>query len=578
MALVARRTPRPSRPAPKPPSDDLRRLLEAGLEARATGDLQSALARFRSAVADAPDDPNALHLLGALLLETGDAGAALAPLRKAGGIVEHPVILTSLAAAERAAGNLEPARAAMRRAVDIVPGDGGLKLRLARLCIELGDNDEAGQVLDGLAHEPVADPSLMADIAKAHLLLDRPADARAWAERARDINPTAPGVLDTLGLAELELGRGGDALRHLQAAIAARPDAPEPWINLGMALAVSGRFADAVPPLERAVTLAPDNADARFNRGLVRLAMGDDAGGWPDYAWRFRTGGFLRHRAARASEWDGAALAGGTLVIEGEQGLGDQIMFASCLPDAVAAAGDGAGIVVACDERLVPLLARSFPAVRFTGAPADTLDADARIAIGDLPRLFRRSAGAYPDRRSFLVADPDETAAWRRRLAEIGPGPIVGFAWRGGWQSLMRRRKTPPIEAWQPLLTVPGVRFVSLQYGDVAADLSGFEAAGCPPPLRFPDLDPTRNPDVQAALIAALDLVVQVSNTSAHLAGALGRPVWNLVPAGHDFRWRPGRETPWYPSMRLYRQNDATDWAGPIQAAAGDLAAWRAER
>ncbi|MDA0998839.1 MAG: tetratricopeptide repeat protein, partial [Proteobacteria bacterium] len=356
------RPKKPKGPRRKSSPGGLRKLLELGLAARKAGELGKARSLFEQAATQSPKDPNALHLLGAVLTEGGDAVGALPYLKRAAGLAEHPSILINLAAAERAAGNAQAALAAMRHAAELAPTDAGVLFRLARLSFECGDSGGARSAVTAIDIRAINDAPFLADVAKMLLLVDQPTAALAAAARARAIDASAPGILDAEGLAQLELGRTEEALKILRAAAEARPNLVEPMINLGMALAVAGRFEDALPILDVAVERDGDHADARFNRGLVRLALGDDAGGWPDYAWRLGTVAFAGHRPARAPEWDGGPLAG-NLVIEGEQGLGDQIMFLSCLGDAITAAGRSAKIEVSIDPRLAGLVTRSFPEI-----------------------------------------------------------------------------------------------------------------------------------------------------------------------------------------------------------------------
>jgi hypothetical protein len=264
--------------------------------------------------------------------------------------------------------------------------------------------------------------------------------------------------------------------------------------------------------------------------------------------------------------------------VYGEQGLGDEIMFASCLPDVLARAGAPA-VVIECDERLAPLYARAFPGVRVHGARRDGdrrwlaahPDLACQIAIASLPRLFRRSADAFPRHAGYLRADPAAVARWRAWLAAAGGGRAVGMAWRGGTAASRGALRTMPLPDWQPLLRVPGVRWVVLQRGTQADELSTLQAMTGAKPL-VPDLAPD-DVDAQAALVAALDRVITVDASLAHLAGALGCPVSIALPQLADWRWgRADAATAWYPSARLYRQRAPGEWGTVAAALAAGLA------
>jgi hypothetical protein len=266
--------------------------------------------------------------------------------------------------------------------------------------------------------------------------------------------------------------------------------------------------------------------------------------------------------------WDGTPLAGRSILILSEQGIGDQVMFASCLPDVLRGARTS---FVECDVRLVPLFARSFPHItaipRMTDpglpqvGPCDVIECDFIEYIGTLPRFLRRRLEDFPQTSGYLQPDPNLVAKWRSSFACLGGALKVGISWSGGKDAETRRRRSVPLGVWEPIFQVPGVRFVNIQYGPAAADalqarhrfgISLDDATDC---------DPLRNLDDFAAKIAALDLVLTVDNSTAHLAAAIGRPVWTLLPFSPDWRWMLDRDsTPWYPTMRLLRCRTPDNW------------------
>jgi tetratricopeptide (TPR) repeat protein len=382
-----------------------------------------------------------------------------------------------------------------------------------------------------------------------------------------------------LGRAHQKLHEPARALAHFEAALRLRDDDAELYDFRGSMYQELGRLPEAFTDYERALALRPDFPLASFHRAMARLLVGDFERGWEGYELR-RLSADHAPAAAGLPRWDGAALAGRSLLVAREQGLGDEIMFASMLPQLIAQAGR---VLVECDARLAAIFGRSFPAATVFGTetggglPASIAPApiDAVIEAGSLPGLLRRRAADFPRHQGYLRADPQHVARWRERLAAIGPGLQVGLSWTGGVPRTRRELRSLSLDQLQPLLATPGVRFVSLQYtagarDDIAAfrARSGIEVAHWPEAID--DYDQT------AALVCALDLVVSVCTSLVHLGGALGRPVWVLAPVSPEWRYGfAGESMPWYPSVRLFRQPGYGEWEPVIAAAARELAALR---
>lgn len=358
-------------------------------------------------------------------------------------------------------------------------------------------------------------------------------------------------------------------------------------IELGLAHQEFGRFERARHWYQEAIHREQNSAAAHVNLALASLLVGDLETGWREYAWRWRlaVADPSPERRLRAPRWDGCSLAGKTIYIHAEQGLGDDILFATCLPDLIAECGH---VYVECDRRLVPLFARSLPSATIVGskrqADVDLPDGeksqiDFQLAAGCLPRFLRTTFAAFPRRQTLLAADPRRVAAWRERYAALGSGPKVGIAWRGGSDPSEIRRRSTSLDQWADVLQVPGVHFVNVQYGAVAAELDVVRQRFGVALHDWPDADPLTDVDDHAAQIAALNLVISVTNAGVHLAGALGVPVWTLLPYVPSWRWFLEREdSPWYPTARLFRQREPGDWAEVFRRVAAALTSWPAMR
>ena len=272
--------------------------------------------------------------------------------------------------------------------------------------------------------------------------------------------------------------------------------------------------------------------------------------------------------------WDGTPTSERVLVW-GEQGIGDEVLAAGTFAEALALTG---GLVVESDYRLAPLLRRSFPTIEVV----DRVDPPAAAAMKtalqcpmiNLPMHLRRSADRFPDHRGYLVPDRDRTAALRDRY-RVGKGRlVVGISWSSANPKL-GQQKSLALADWADILRVPGIAFVNLQYGNSAGELGAVAAATGAELIHDPEIDSMVDIDGFAAQVAAMDLVITVSNSTAHFAGATGRPTWLLLPRGNGILWywllsRDGR-VPWYPSMRVFQQDRIGDWADAIQRVAAAL-------
>jgi tetratricopeptide (TPR) repeat protein len=382
-------------------------------------------------------------------------------------------------------------------------------------------------------------------------------------------------ALANLGLALRDLGEPGLALPVLDRALVLAPDHAEALFNKALALVDLGESANAEKLIDRALSIDPNFAHAHLQRAFLLLKRREFAEGWREYAWRVRIPEVDRWQDHAYPLWQGETLAGKRLLVQAEQGLGDQIMFASCLPEVIASAQQ---VIVECDPRLAKLFARSFPRAavyryRAAGEPDWSREpaADYRTRCGDLPRMLRNRDADFPRHTGYLVADPARTAAWHERLASLGPGLKVGISWRGGTRATGQTRRSIALKALLPILSMPGTHFVSLQYGDVHAEVAEIEARHGVVVHAWANAD--AGMDDVAALIASLDLVITVCTTAAHLAGALGKSAWVMVPVVAEWRYlREGSSIPWYPKLRLFRQERLDEWSNVLAAVKAELA------
>jgi tetratricopeptide (TPR) repeat protein len=415
-----------------------------------------------------------------------------------------------------------------------------------------------------------ADDRLHFNLGNARVLMGKLDEAETAFARALALNPRAVDVLNNLGIIRQYQRRPADAARFYRRAIAIDSRFPVARANLANLAREARRFPAAIAAFRRVLRRFPDYGPAHLGLAVVYLQIADFARGWPEYEWRFWSD-MARRRSSPGADWDGSPLAGRSILLRAEQALGDQILFASIVPDVLADAGR---VTIECDERLVSLFTRSFAAAevvafpyrRWRGRPRSSWP-DVRAWLGTLPMYYRRSAATFPAHRGFLVPSSALVARWRRRMRALGPALTVGISWKGGSEPYSRALRSLPIAEWSPLLRTPGVAFVNLQYGPARAEAR--EVAPIARVHDWPDADPVRDLDGFAAEVAALDLVISIDNTTVHMAGAVGQRVWTLVPYSATWRWAPGRtDNLWFPSMRVFQQRRPGEW-GPVLAEIG---------
>lgn len=535
--------------------------LQAAINHHQAGSLAEAEALYRQVLAEFPRQPDALRFLGLLAHQRGQSGSAVdllgAAIASAPG---HAPAHADLADALLALGRVDEALASYRRALalkpDFVEAHNNLALALREL-------DRPGEALAALERAVALRP----DFPEAHnnlgMLLEaqgRPGEAIASLERALALRPGYPDALNNLGNALQAAGRLDDALHAYEALLAARPDHAAAHNNRGQVLETLGRGADALAAYRQATALRPDFAAAHWNEALALLRQGDFAAGWRLYEWRWQAMG--RRRLVRDFTeplWLGdSSLSGRTLLLHYEQGLGDTLQMLRYLP---VLAAQGARLILEVPPALAAVAATvpGGATVVVEGSPFPPFDL--QCPLMSLPLACRTTLASIPDEVPYLFATAGAQSAWRERL---GPatGRRVGLAWSGsaGHTSAMRARSLPLAELLPAL--AGELEFHSLQKDYPDGDRERLAADG-----RIRDHAALlRDFAATAGLVSQLDLVITVDTAVAHLAGALGKPVWLLLPFAADYRWLQARDdSPWYPTMRLFRQPSPGDWGAVLE-------------
>ena len=390
-------------------------------------------------------------------------------------------------------------------------------------------------------------------------------EAVAAYRRALAIKPDYAEAHNNLAVALTDRGELTAATASYQRAIELKPNFAKAYNNFSDALRDMGKFDDAVAACRRALQLEPNYSHAKFNLSLLLLLRGDFEQGWPLYEARwnaFRSGD---DRDYSQPTWVGSRLEGRRVLIHAEQGLGDSIQFVRY---AQLIAERGGEVILECQSSLVELF-RGVRGVSEVVTVGDVIPSfNLHVPMLSLPWIFKTARETIPRDVPYLFADPARREIWRERLAGDLSRLKVGLAWAGNRQNIRLRKRHIPFESLRPLLDVEGIDFFSLQMEGGAEQIGQGTGA-----LRIVDYsERIKDCADTAAFMAELDLIISVDTATAHLAGALGRPVWLLLPFVPDWRWGLESETtPWYPTMRLFRQPAAGDWQSVIQRAMEEL-------
>ncbi|HEY1785400.1 MAG TPA: tetratricopeptide repeat protein [Pirellulales bacterium] len=510
-----------------------------GAVLRDRGKLDQAAARYQQALALRPDYADAHYNLGVTFAQQGKLEQAAARFEHAIALrPNHPDSYYNLGVVLRGQGKLQPAVACYEQALALKPNYAEAHNNLGTLIRDQGKLDQAA----------------------AHF------------EQAIALKPTFVQAYNNLGIVLREQGDLDQAAARYRQALALRPDFAEAHNNLGTTLWDLGALDEATASYQQALALKPDFAEAEFSLATCYLSQGDFQLGWPAYEARLRFAGAAMPRDL--PRWTDQPLPGRSLLLVAEQGLGDTIQF---MRYARVLKRRGARIVLAVQKALGRLLANhpDVDELFMLGSASEFPRCDFYLPLLSAPGALGTTAATIPSDVPYLAADPMLTDQWRAELAVTG-GFNIGIAWQGSRDYPSDRWRSTALRNFAPLARLPGVRLISLQKG------LGSEQAAT---IDFPLLDLSGRLDGvagafmdTAAVIRNLDLLVTPDTVIAHLAGALGAPVWVALPLAPDWRWpRAGDESPWYPTMRLFRQTTLAGWPEVISRIADAIQAHRAE-
>jgi len=532
---------------------------------RAHGDRPAALAAFRHAARHMPPSPVVQNIIGTILAELGQPAEAVAAFQAALAIA--PTDLTAqrnLGLTLIAQGSMAAGIAALRAAHALAPDAADILSDLGVALVHTGDNLAAAAACRAaIARDPRLSRAHL-NLGTALLRLGDADAALAAFEAARALAPDDAAVHTSIAAAALKRCDLDTAANAARRACALAPRDAEAWVTLGLILHHQGELDAALAAHRSALALDAGFADAEFGVAQVLLAQGDYTAGWRHYEARWRVPYRVSNFRNRLPEpqWQGEPLDGRTILLHYEQGLGDTLQLLRYVPMVVARGGK---VLLLVQPPLQPLLP-DWPGVTRCGSPAELPDFDLHCPLFSLPAAFGTTVSTIPTPIPYLHADTSRVAHWRERLGEHG-GLRVGLVWAGNSSHVADGQRSIPLPLLAPLLDKPGTRLFSLQRDLRPGDADWLARHNIP--ALGEALDDFAD---TAAALSAMDLLLSVDTSVAHLAGALGLPAWLLLRAAPEWRWAgQGDASAWYPTIRLLRQPAPGDWAGLIAAAAQAL-------
>ncbi len=538
---------------------------------------------YRRVIALKPDHAAALNNLGVVLQDQGRPDEAEAAYRQALAIHPHYVeALSNLSNALKEQGHNEEALTAAETAIaqdqNHAAAHNNRSVALTALARYQEAEDAARRAL-ALAPE---DPSVHANLGVALLEQDQLDQAESHFQSALAIKPDFIQAINNLGNVFKARSNLGDAEQCYRTALALNDNYAEAHHNLGNCLREEGRLAEAEAAYARALEIDPEHAEARGSLAMLQLLTGRFAEGWEGYEVRHR----MKMMAGKITRpptiprWDGSPLDGASILLQAEQGLGDTLQFAR-YASLVEARG---GRVVLCVQKpLKPLLQGLASRCHVITSEEEVPEVACYAPLMSLPKIFATRLETVPDTVPYLAPDPTLVETWRTKLdAAVEPREDairIGIAWQGNPRFPRDASRSIPLSAFEPLGELANVRLISLQKGHGSEQLVE-QAASMPIATLGPNVDDTAGAFMDsAAVMQHLDLVIASDSAVCHLAGALGRPVWTLLAHVPDWRWLLLREdSPWYPTMRIFRQQRAGDWAGVMTEVAAAVATLASNR
>ena len=564
--------------------DALIQTLEAAVAHHQGGNLNEAERLYRHVLAQDPNQTDALNLLGVIAQQNGDLDQALAFFDRA--MASAPELATipfNKANALRDAGRRDEAQAAYEAALAINPRYADALLNLGVL---LHDQGDAAAAIDRCTALLAIDPNA----AQAHYNIGKCRQTQGRLNEAQAaLDPAFADAYFAQANVLADLNKLEPAIEHIKQAVNLKPKWAEAYNNWGNYLCDLDRQQEALAKYDQAIALNNTNKNFEVNKGLALLALGELNEGWRLYKLRGETHApYYRRLDTKIPPWQNEPLSGRTILINGEQGIGDEILYASMLHDFAANAKT---VKVTCSKKLVGIFKRSFDSISNLevledgGSEIDPAAFDFQTTFIDIGHALRSGLNDFPPSAPYLLADPARTREIEKRYQRfdnscppaIGRPLFVGISWSSTNPDI-GSKKSIPLDYWEPILSCDGVQFFNLQTDEPVVEASSLKRQIERRLYSDIELNPKDELDDALAQLAAMDLVVTCSNTTAHLAGALGKKTWILIPGGRAGLWywfKKSKVSPWYPQVTLYRKGALGEWPEVVDKVSSDLANYR---
>jgi len=564
-----------------PPSSaaKLNRLLSQGLTNFRDGNLVQAKQAFSQAIKINARNFDAVHMFALCHYAEGKFGSALVLIDDALRVNDaHIEALINKGRILESLFRFDEAQTSYRKAWDLAPEQSEPPHNIGRILLQVGKFDKATIALRAAHRLSPQSPAILSDLGAALLETKRYDEAVTILRKAIELNPAELTALQNLGTYLKSKMQIEDAANNFRAALAINPNYAPALINLAIIAGENGDLDAGLELVRKAAKADPKNPEVQQTKATLLLRHEKFRDGFEAYESRFKQSPrMVIRKKVDLPEWKGEDLRTKGILVWTEQGIGDEILSASMISEINERASD---CILACSKRLITVFERSFQGATVVDRDKD-IPPDATIQMHyhspslSLGRQTRRDLNDFPNHEGYLVASDEMVSDVRSKYQKhSGARPLVGLSWHSG--ARYGQYKNPNLEDWVPIISNTDVQFVSLQYGNRTADISRLEEMSGVKIINDENINPLNNMDAAMAQTAAMDLIVTVSNTTAHMAGSLGKSVWTLLPLGAGAFWywfRNRTDSPWYPSMRLFRQVQAGDWSGVMQASANALRA-----
>jgi tetratricopeptide (TPR) repeat protein len=526
-----------------------------GLDRHKAGKLAEAEAIYRQVLQAEPRHPDALNLLGLVMGDSGRPEVAVELIAAA--IAANPSIAqfhANLGEMNRRLGRLRPAAESLRRALDMDSSLVDVYNTLGVVLKALGKSREALAAFAQAAERAPGFAAAQFNLGLGLSEVRKFEQAVAPLRRAVELKPDDVEAIVQLGTSLMYAGELDEAEQILRSVVAKTPESAEAYNNLGSCLYQKGRLEESIAMCRKALEIDSNIDHGHWNLGIALLRNGDMANGWPEYEWRLKNYWSVLKTPFTQPRWDGGELGGKTILIHAEQGFGDTLQFVRYLPRVAA---KGGRIHLRCRRELARLLGNFSNVSRIEIDTEGLSEYDVYCPLLSLPLMFGTTLSDVPAEVPYIKPDGELARSWNERLGQRGNAIRIGLAWAGSINHKDDARRSIGLEKFAPLTALANVELHSLQKGPAAE-----QAKNPPAGMRIVDhANEIQDFADLAALVENLDLVISVDTAVAHLAGAMAKRVWVLLPIISDWRWMMDRsDSPWYPTMRLFRQKSADRW------------------